>query len=68
MARHSHVIEKASDPAVWPRGEFGRSGECGEFGESGGDSAKLKLRLVDTQRLDAMVKRRWWNSKLRSGP
>jgi hypothetical protein len=38
-------------------GEFGRSGECGKFGETGGTSAKLELRLVDTQRLDAMVNR-----------
>jgi hypothetical protein len=57
MARHSHVIEKASDPAVWPPGEFGRSGECGECGEIGGTSAKLELRLIDTQRFDAMVQR-----------
>jgi hypothetical protein len=49
-------------------GEFGRCGECGEFGGSGGISAKLELRLVDTQRLDAMVKRGWWNAKLRRGP
>jgi len=33
-----------------------------------GTSAKLKLRPVDTQRLDAMVKRGWWNAKLRSCP
>lgn len=38
-------------------GEFGRSGEYGEFGEIVGTSAKLELRLVDTQRFDAMVKR-----------
>jgi hypothetical protein len=51
-----------------PTGEFGRSGECGEFEGSGGSSAKLELRLVDTQSLDAMVKRGRWNAKLRSGP
>jgi hypothetical protein len=68
MARHSHVIEKASDPAVCPPGEFGRSGECGEFGEIGRMSAKLELRLIDTQRFDAMVKRGWWNAKPRRGP
>jgi hypothetical protein len=33
-----------------------------------GRSAKLELRLVDTQRFDAMVKRGWWNAKLRRGP
>ncbi len=57
MARHSHVIEKASDLAVRPPGEFGRSGECGEFGEIGRTLAKLELRLIDTQRFDAMVQR-----------
>ena len=49
-------------------GEFGRSGEYGEFGEIGGTSAKLELRLVDTQRFDAMFKRGGWNAKSRCGP
>jgi hypothetical protein len=52
-------------------GEFGRSGEYGEFGEVGGVggmSAKLELRLVDTQCFDAMVKRGWWNAKSGRGP
>jgi hypothetical protein len=48
-------------------GEFGRSAEYGEFGEIGGTSEKLELLLVDTQRFDAMVKRRWWNTKSRCG-
>jgi hypothetical protein len=51
-----------------PPGEFGRSGECGEFGEIGGRSAKLELHLVNTQRFDAMVKRGWRNAKSRRGP
>ena len=44
-------------------GEFGRSGECGEFDETGGGLAKLELSLIDAQRLDAMVKRGGWNAK-----
>jgi len=51
-----------------PPGEFGGSGECGEFGEIGRTSAKLELRLIDAQRFDAMVKRGWWNPKPRRGP
>jgi hypothetical protein len=41
--------------------------EYGEFGESGGASAKFELRLSDAQRLNAMFKRGWWNSELRGG-
>jgi hypothetical protein len=48
-------------------GEFGQSGECGECGETGGSLAKLELRLVDVQRLDAMVECGWWHAKLRRG-
>jgi hypothetical protein len=64
---HSQVTEKKKRPSRLTTGEFGGSGECGEFGETGGSSAKLELRLVDTQRLDAMVQRGWWNAKPRSG-
>ena len=39
---------ETGDPAFHPPGEFERSGECGEFGESGGALAKFELRLVDT--------------------
>ena len=35
---------------------------------AGGASAKLELRFIDVQRLDAMVKRGWWNSELRRSP
>ena len=31
-------------------------------------SAKLELRFIDVQRLDAMVKRGWWNSEFRRSP
>ena len=31
-------------------------------------SAKLELRFVDVQCLDAMVKRGWWHSELRRSP
>ena len=48
-------------------GEFGRSGESGEFGDER-MSAKLELRFVDAQRFDAILKRGWWNAKLRRGP
>jgi hypothetical protein len=61
------VTEKKKRPSRLTTGEFGGFGECGEFGETGGSSAKLELRLVDTQRLDAMVQRGWWNAKPRSG-
>jgi hypothetical protein len=40
----------------------------GEPGAIGGASAKLELRFIDVQRLDAMVKRGWWNSELRRSP
>ena len=33
--------------------------------DTGGASAKLELRFVDVQCLDAMVKRGWWNAELR---
>ena len=33
-----------------------------------GRSAKLELRFVDVQRLDAMVKRGRWNAEPRGGP
>jgi hypothetical protein len=44
---------------IWWIGLFG-----GNRGRPAG-SAKLELRFVDVQRLDAMVKRGWWNSELR---
>ena len=36
-----------------------------EPGDNWRTSAKLELRFIDVQRLDAMVKRGWWNSELR---
>ena len=35
---------------------------------SGGASAKLELRFIDVQCLDAMVKRGWWNAEFRRSP
>src|SRR5262249_4742018 len=45
----------------------GEPGECGESGESG-ELVKLELLLVDAQRPNAMVQRRWWNSEPRGSP
>jgi len=39
-----------------------------EPGDSWRASAKLELRFIDVQRLDAMVKRGWWNSEFRRSP
>ena len=39
-----------------------------ESGDTRGASAKLELRFIDVQRLDAMVKRGWWTSELRRSP
>ena len=40
----------------------------GEPGDNWRASAKLELRFIDVQRLDAMVKRGWWNSEFRRSP
>jgi len=40
----------------------------GEPGDNWRASAKLELGFIDVQRLDAMVKRGWWNSESRRSP
>jgi len=39
--------------------------DLGESSGTGRASAELELRFVDVQGLDSMVKRGWWNPKLR---
>src|SRR5579864_6327296 len=68
MACHSNVTESARDPAACGPANLADVVNVANLKKVVGTSAKLELRLVDTQRLDAMVKRGWWNAKLRSGP
>ena len=75
--RHPQSAEMQLKPDVESIaiGETGGSGvdlvdrvDQGEPGDNWRASAKLELRFIDVQRLDAMVKRGWWNSELRRSP
>ena len=61
---------KARRPVACEPGESGESGNLVNLVNLVGwrTSAKLELRLVDVQRLDAMVERGWWHSELRRSP
>lgn len=67
MACHSNVLENVRDPAARRPANLEDLVNVVNLEKVAGTSEKLKLRPVDTQRLDAMVKRGWWNTKLRSG-
>ncbi len=62
------MAKKASEPALGRPANLADLVNVVNSVKLVGRSAKLEPLLVDTQRFDAMVKRGWWNPKLRRGP